>query len=149
MAFVDAARRQIGDFLAAAGFGPGGTRHRILLELPGARLRMYSHGKRQLGPALLIITAPFKRAYIWDLMPQVSVIRRCLTEGVRVYLLEWMIPAESDNDFGLAEYASQWPIAAIEAIQDDAGSSGPVLVGHSLGGTFAAICASLFPERIA
>jgi polyhydroxyalkanoate synthase len=148
MGYFDAARRQIGNILAASGFGAEETPNRVLLDLPGCRLRAYSHDKGNTGPVLLIIAAPFKRAYIWDLAPEVSVIRHCLREGIRVYLLEWLLPTPTDDHFGLAEYASSWPAAAIQAIEAEAGSSAPILAGHSLGGTFAAICATLFPERI-
>jgi poly[(R)-3-hydroxyalkanoate] polymerase subunit PhaC len=81
-------------------------------------------------------------------MPDVSVVRRCLARGLRVYLLDWLIPTENEDGFGLAEYASRLPCAAIDAIQVETGLSAPILAGHSLGGTFAAIFASIFPERV-
>jgi polyhydroxyalkanoate synthase len=37
---------------------------------------------------VLIVAAPIKRPYIWDLTPAVSAIRYCLGAGLRVYLLE-------------------------------------------------------------
>ena len=54
------------------------------------------------GPALLILPAPFKRAYIWDLGPQVSVVRRC-SRGLRVFLLEWTPPSLRQDGFGLVD----------------------------------------------
>lgn len=90
----------------------------------------------------------FKRAYIWDLLPQVSVVRRCLERGLRTYLLEWLIPTAAEDKFGLAEYANALPRAALDAIASETGCQAALLFGHSLGGTFAAIFASLSPERV-
>ena len=84
---------------------------------------------------LFIIPAPFKKAYLWDLLPEVSVVRRCLAGGLRVYLLEWLIPTQREDEFGFAEYANRLPAAALDAIQAETGVSAPVLAGHSLGGS--------------
>jgi polyhydroxyalkanoate synthase len=97
---------------------------------------------------LLIIPAPFKRAYIWDLLPQVSVIRRCLERGIRVYLLEWLIPTRSEDDFGLSEYADRLIVDAHDAIVTETGCTAPILAGHSLGGTLAAVFSSLHPAHV-
>ncbi|HYZ31881.1 MAG TPA: alpha/beta fold hydrolase [Crenalkalicoccus sp.] len=97
---------------------------------------------------LLIVPAPIKRAYIWDLLPEVSVVRQCLRRGLQVYLLEWLDPGSAEDRFGLADYADRLPAAALDAIAAETGKATAVLTGHSLGGTFAAIFAALHPERI-
>jgi polyhydroxyalkanoate synthase subunit PhaC len=144
----DEVRRQIGRALDVFGLGPHETPHRIVAEFHGARLRAYHDREGPQGPVLLIIPAPFKRAYIWDLLPDVSVVRRCLDQGLRVYLLEWLILTKEEDGFGLAEYAERLPNAAIGAIEAELGTAAPIVTGHSLGGTFAAIYATLHPERI-
>src|SRR3954453_15570767 len=147
--WMDEARRQVGRALDASGLGPEETPYRVVAEWPGARLRAYHGQERTDGPVLLIIPAPFKKAYLWDLLPEVSVVRRSLARGLRVYLLEWLIPTQQEDEFGLAEYAHHLPAAALDAIQAETGVATPVLAGHSLGGTLAAIFASLVPERVA
>ena len=146
--WMDEARRQVGRALDVFGLGPQETPHRIVAEWPGARLRAYHDQERADGPVLFIIPAPFKKAYLWDLLPEVSVVRRCLAGGLRVYLLEWLIPTQREDEFGLAEYANRLPAAALDAIRAETGVSAPVLAGHSLGGTLAAIFATLSPERV-
>lgn len=145
---MDEARRRIGRAFDAAGLGPQETPYRVAAAFPGARLRAYSGRHGATGPVLLIVPAPFKRAYIWDLLPEVSVVRRCLGRGLRVYLLEWTIPGKDEDRFGLADYAGRLPRAAVEAIAAETGASAPILAGHSLGGTFAAIFATLLPRRV-
>ena len=146
--WMDEARRRIGRAFDAAGLGPQEAPYRILGEWPGARVRAYHDPRGPSGPVVLIVAAPFKRAYIWDLLPAVSVVRRCLDRGLRVFLLEWSLPTEREDGFGLAEYADRLPMAAIERIEAETGSPAPILAGHSLGGTFATIFAALHPERV-
>lgn len=145
---IDAVRRETGRVLDDIGLGSDQAPYRIVAEIDGARLRAY-HRKRGGGrPALLIVTAPFKRPYIWDLAPGVSVVRRCLSRDVPVYLLEWTPPGAGRDELGLADYANRLIAAAIEAIEEDSGGAAVIAAGHSIGGTFAAIFASLRPERV-
>jgi polyhydroxyalkanoate synthase len=117
------------------------TPFKLVLERPGVNLRLY--GDRHHRPALLIVPAPIKKPYIWDLTPQSSVVRRCLDAGLCVYALEWSEPQPDDADGGLSTYADRLILECVDAIGE------PVtLTGHSLGGTFAAIFASLHPERV-
>ncbi|CAN7618750.1 alpha/beta fold hydrolase [Phenylobacterium sp. LjRoot219] len=96
---------------------------------------------------MLIIPAPFKRCYIWDMAPEVSVVRRCLERGFRVFLLEWLDPRPGE-DLGLDDFADSLPLAAVQEAAS-AMDGGPItLAGHSLGGTLAAIFATLHPEQI-
>ena len=146
--WLDEARRGIGRACDAIGLGPQETPYRVAANLRGARLRAYSGTGNASGPVLLIIPAPYKQPYIWDLSPDLSVVRRCVGKGLRVYLLEWLAPAKGEDSFGLAEYAFHLPAAALQVIEAQTGVSAPVLAGHSLGGTFAAIFAALDPDRV-
>jgi polyhydroxyalkanoate synthase len=76
------------------------------------------------------------------------VVRRCVERGLRVYLLEWLTPTQAEDEFGLADYAFRLPGLALEVVAAETGSAAPILAGHSLGGTFAAIVAALAPERV-
>ena len=148
-ALLDRARQGTGQALDAAGLGPVEAPFRIATELSGARLRAYQPlGVARPGPVLLIIPAPIKRAYIWDLLPEVSVLRHCLRRRLRVYLLEWLDPTPAEDDLGLADYAARLPRAALDVIAAETGQDAAILAGHSLGGTLAAIFAALHPERV-
>jgi len=141
----DAFRRMQGDLLASLGFGPVECGYRVVASGPYWRLRDY--GSTRPSRSVLIVAAPIKRPYIWDLTPAVSAIRYCLEAGLRVYLLEWL-PASGDTcRVGIAECGDAIS-ASLATIEPDAEGGKPILMGHSLGGTLAAIYAASSPGTI-
>ncbi|KTD16629.1 alpha/beta fold hydrolase [Legionella jordanis] len=149
MQWMDLTRRNIGKWIGQFGLDPQETPYQIIADLPGARIRKYHSRVSDAGLNLLIIPAPFKRPYIWDLIPRVSVVQQLLSIGLKLYLLEWTIPTEREENYGLLEYVHYLPLEAMEVIEADSGRTEPrILAGHSLGGTFAAIFATLFPELV-
>src|SRR5208283_4718668 len=85
---ADILRRAQGRTLQAVGFGPDECPYRVIASGPFWVLRDY--GKDNAMQSALIVAAPIKRAYIWDLAPSASAIRYCLKEGLRVRLLDWL-----------------------------------------------------------
>jgi polyhydroxyalkanoate synthase len=143
-ASADRVRRLTGSWLEAAGLGPCETPSRRTLVQPGFELRAYGEPGAS-GRGVLLVPAPIKRSYIWDLAPAASVVRRCLERGLRVYLVRWTDP---DVQLGLSGYADGLLVAALRAIQAEMGQRRVVLIGHSLGGTFAALFAAAHPEHV-
>jgi len=143
---LDQLRRFQGWLMDIAGFGPEEAPYRLLTSGPGFRVRAY--GGPRGGPVLLIVPAPIKRPYIWDLAPDASVVRHCLAAGLRVHLVDWTVPDSGTADWGLADYAGRFIADAVEAVAGDSGEERVLLAGHSLGGTLAAIFAALHPERV-
>jgi polyhydroxyalkanoate synthase len=137
---LDRARRAHGALADAAGLAPRETPYRVVHSQAGLTLRRYGDAAAR-GPALLIVPAPIKRSYIWDLAPEVSAVRRCLAAGARVWLADWQ---SAPPQLGLADYAER----LLHDCLDSAGGEPALLVGHSLGGLFAAIFAALHPRRV-
>ncbi|HYD29931.1 MAG TPA: alpha/beta fold hydrolase [Azospirillaceae bacterium] len=148
LAWSDANRRRQGALLDLLGLGPERTPSRVVFARPGVRLRAFGEPRAGHGPVLLIVPAPIKRFYIWDLLPAVSVVRHCLDGGVRVYGAEWSDPVGPAVRYGLADYADRLLGECIDAMAAETGVSAPMVTGHSLGGTLAAIFTSLNPERV-
>ncbi|GAB3392955.1 alpha/beta fold hydrolase [Azotobacter armeniacus] len=144
---IDRVRRLQGRMLDAMGLGPRETPSRVVLSTPSFTLKAYGKAD-QTGPALLLMPAPIKRDYIWDLIPRVSVVQQFLRHGACVYLLQWKQPGINEQDLGLAEYADRYILECLDAIAAECGQRQVFLAGHSLGGTLAAIFAALHPERI-
>ena len=84
LALIDTLRQLQGDGLGRLGLGPTECRYQIVAASARWRLRAYAGATA--GPSLLIVAAPIKRPYIWDLADRVSVVRHCLRHRLRVYL---------------------------------------------------------------
>ena len=142
---ADVLRRAQGAALGAFGLDPQECPYRITAS--GSHWRLRDYADHAASPSLLIVAAPIKRPYIWDLAPPVSAIHCCLREGLHVYLLEWVPDSRRNQNNGLDEQAE----ASAECVAKVSGESGgqrPFLIGHSLGGTLAAISGALAPVSI-
>src|SRR5919202_614684 len=144
---VDQSRRRLGEMLDAVGLGPMETPSHIRRLGPVATLKTYANGPGASAP-LLLVPAPIKHAYIWDLAPGASVVEQCLWHGLRVYLLQWEPPGAAEQGYGLVEYADCSLLECLDAIAAETGQTRVFLAGHSLGGTLAAIFAALHPDRV-
>ena len=142
---IDALRRWQGSLLASLGFGPVESNYCVIASGPYWRLRDYGGAER--SDSILIVAAPIKRPYVWDLAPEVSVIRRCLSTGLHVYLVEWLPATDATCNIGIAECVQAISLA-VGSIGSGATRQRPILMGHSLGGTLAAIHAASAPEQI-
>ena len=142
---LDGARRRAGRVLDAIGAGPESTPSDPVAERPGLRLRHFP-GAPAGGPAVLLVPAPIKRWYIWDLEPQVSVVARVLSHGCDVHLVEWTDPGPAEGN--LEDYADRMLRACAEAVAARTGQSRVLLIGHSLGGTLAAVFAARHPDLV-
>lgn len=142
---LDAFRRMQGDALGLLGFGPAESAYSVIASGSYWLLRDYETANR--SRSVLIVAAPIKRPYIWDLAPAISAIRYCLGAGLHVYLLEWLPASNETCRVGIDECV-QAVSASLTAIASDAAGSKPILMGHSLGGTLAAISAATVPGTI-
>jgi polyhydroxyalkanoate synthase subunit PhaC len=131
--------------LDALGFGPVRMPSTVALSLPGLVLQDF--GGVPDAPAFVVVAAPIKRAYIWDLAPERSVIRRIAAQGFHPFLVEWSVAPEQAR-FSLADYADRLLLAALDRIEERTGQGRAILAGHSLGGTLAALFAALHSERV-
>jgi polyhydroxyalkanoate synthase len=143
--WTDVLRRAQGDAFGALGLGPSECPFRIAAS--GSQWRLRDYADHDASPALLIVAAPIKRPYIWDLTSSVSVIRYCLRRHIRVHLLEWMPASRDSASDGLDEYTKAI-CECVAKISGDAPGAKPFLIGHSLGGTLAAIFAASAPESL-
>ena len=143
---LDHARLRTGRLLDAVGAGPRETPAEVLIESPGVRLRHFPG--RAGAPPVLLVPAPIKRWYIWDLEPAVSVVARCLAHPLDVYLVQWTDPGAGEQDSGLDEYADRMLRACLDAVTERTGYRRVSLVGHSLGGTLAAVLAARHPDIV-
>src|SRR5947208_10986316 len=85
---IDRFRLWRGSLLEEMGWGPKESPSRIVFEKPALTLRAYTEPDIS-GPVVLLVPAPIKRAYLWDLAPGASVVQQFVRGGLRVYLAQW------------------------------------------------------------
>ena len=130
-----AQRRAFGEL----GLSPSECPYKVIASGPFWCLRDYA--EHNTAVPVLIVAAPIKRPYIWDLAPSASAIRYILGQGLHVHLLEWLPASETTGNNGLAEYTNAISECVARVSSNCAGVK-PFLMGHSLGGTLAAIFAA-------
>lgn len=141
---IDSMRRTGGNILDFIGSGPVTTPAREIFS--DGLLTLKSYGSfREI--AVLIVPAPFKRSYIWDILPDASVVRRFLREQIKVYMIEWQRPGNRE-DAGLAEYAETSISKCLSFIERETGRKKLFIAGNSLGGTLAAVFSCLHTEKV-
>lgn len=145
---LDRCRRLQGHGFDRLGLGPIESAYRVVHESEGLRLRDYG-GASDTGPPLLIVPAPIKQPYIWDLAPERSVVRHALAHDLCVYLVDWTEPDAAARPPSLADYAGAMLSDCIEVIGERTGAGQVALAGHSLGGIFAALHGAYRPEHVA
>jgi len=143
-AISDGLRRAQANTLDMLGLAPHETGFEVISSGPHWRLRRYFGPEA--APPLLIVPAPIKRPYIWDLTPSISAVRYCLDHGLHVYLVEWMPPSSGNGHAGLDEYVGEAIAECVAVVSSTADDAQPFLMGHSLGGTLAAIFCALEPQ---
>jgi polyhydroxyalkanoate synthase len=142
---ADILRRAQGHAFATFGLGPTECPYQVIASGSFWRLRDYTgHATAQ---SLLIVAAPIKRPYIWDLAPAASAIRGCLEQGMHVRLLEWLPASPATGNNGITEYTEAIGDCVAQISGAGAGTK-PFLMGHSLGGTLAAIFGALAPGAV-
>ncbi|MDQ1833241.1 alpha/beta fold hydrolase [Massilia scottii] len=145
---IDRLRQRQGTAMERLGLGPHVTPSHVVLILPGLRLRCYGAGRPHCPP-LLIVPAPIKRWYIWDLSPERSVVRKALAQGFGVYVIEWSAPPRAGGTLGLADYAGPMIDACADVIARLSACRQVFLCGHSLGGILATLYSAWRQERVA
>jgi polyhydroxyalkanoate synthase subunit PhaC len=145
---LDDLRRSAGRLLDTLGHAPRTTPSAVVDLAPGVRLHTYPDADPS-GPPLLLVPAPIKRCYIFDLDPRCSVVARCLRHGLQPHLVEWTDPEPDQQRLGLDDYADGLLRHCLRAVADRTRVGRVPLVGHSLGGTLAALCAARYPDLVA
>lgn len=145
--WADVFRRLQGSVMDALGFAPRTQASRVAQTLRTARLLAYQDpGAGQ--PVALAVPAPIKATYIWDLLPEISVVRTLRSAGFQVYMLDWRAPRPEDQTAGIEDYADKALAEALRKIAAETGQTKVTVAGHSLGGTLAAIFASLHADSV-
>ena len=97
---------------------------------------------------VLMIYAFINRHYILDLLPQVSIIRNLLEQGLDIFSTDWGTPGAYDQDLTLGHYVNNYLDNSVDHIREHTNSDKVSLFGYCWGGNLALMYAALHPEKI-
>lgn len=97
---------------------------------------------------LLMIYALINRHYILDLLPNISIIRNLLEQGLDIFSTDWGTPSSYDQDLTLAHYVNNYLDNSVDHIREHTNSDKVSLFGYCWGGNLALMYAALHPEKI-
>ena len=134
--------------LRGTGVETGRTPREIVWEKGKARLYRYGTGaEKRFAVPVLLVYALILRPYVLDLVPGNSLVEYLVDEGFDVYLLDWGVPGEEDEDLTFEHLVLDYLPDAVQSVLRSSGAEGLTLFGYCQGGTLAAIYASLFPDE--
>jgi polyhydroxyalkanoate synthase len=109
-------------------------------------LYRYRSTERTHPVPVLLVFALINRPDIFDLTPGRSFVEFLLSEGFDVFLLDWGVPGDEDEDTGVDTYiCDQLPWGVRETLRAS-GQEEVSLLGWCIGGTFCAIHGALEPD---
>ncbi len=95
---------------------------------------------------LLLVMATTNRGYIFDMVPQQSLVEYLLKAGYDVFMLDWEAPRADERHLGLADYVLDFLPAAIARVQAETGEDEFTIVGYCFGGVLSVLWAGLHPQ---
>ncbi|MDA8137914.1 MAG: class III poly(R)-hydroxyalkanoic acid synthase subunit PhaC, partial [Desulfobacteraceae bacterium] len=97
---------------------------------------------------LLINYALVNRETMMDLEEGKSLIRNLLTLGIDIYMIVWGYPSRAERYVTMDDYIDMYIDDCVEYIRSEKSVERVNLMGVCQGGTFAAIYAALYPEKV-
>jgi polyhydroxyalkanoate synthase len=97
---------------------------------------------------VLFVPSLINRYYILDLLPERSLIKHLVSQGLNVYLLDWGRPTPADAAMTLDEHLTHYLHDAVKVVQADSQVPALSLLGYCMGGMFTAVYTALYQEHI-
>jgi polyhydroxyalkanoate synthase subunit PhaC len=97
---------------------------------------------------LLVVYAFINRHYILDLLPQISIIRNLMRQGLDIYATDWGTPGAYDKELTIGHYVNNYLDSSVDNIIKHANTDKVSLLGYCWGGDLALMYASIHPEKV-
>lgn len=126
------------------------TPYSVIYEEDRVKLKHYkpTGGAPRCTTPLFIVYALINRETMLDLQPDRSVVQQLLKNGIELYILEWGYPSRKDRFQNIDDHVNGYINNAVDVIRNRHGIDQLNLMGVCMGGTFSAIYAALYPEKV-
>jgi polyhydroxyalkanoate synthase subunit PhaC len=98
---------------------------------------------------VLVSFAIMNRHDVLDLQPDRSLMKKFLDEGLDVYIMDWGYPKKQHRYLTMEDYILGFMNDAVDFIRKSTGHDKIHKMGICQGGTFSAIYAAIYPEKLA
>jgi polyhydroxyalkanoate synthase len=99
-------------------------------------------------PPVFMVYAFINRHYILDLLPEVSVVRNLLNQGLDIFATDWGTPSAYDKSLTIGHFVNRYMDKSVDFIRKTTKSDKISLFGYCWGGDLALMYASLYPEKV-
>jgi polyhydroxyalkanoate synthase subunit PhaC len=97
---------------------------------------------------VLVIYAFINRHYILDLLPEVSVTRNLLNQGLDIFATDWGTPSAYDKSLTIGHFVNRYLDKSVDFIRKITKSDKVSLFGYCWGGDLALMYAAIHPEKV-
>jgi polyhydroxyalkanoate synthase len=120
------------------------TRGSVVYRSPVMELIQYrSEGSEVHERPLLIAPPQINKFYVFDLVPEKSIVQHCINGGLQTFVISWKNPTPAESDFGIDTYVGALE-EAVDAMREITGSADVNIWGSCSGGiTMSAFLANL------
>lgn len=109
-------------------------------------LYRYHSSERRHPVPILLVFALINRPHVYDLRPGNSFVEFLLEQGYDVFLVDWGVPGEEDDDLGVADYVCDELHWAVRETLRASGQDQLSLVGWCIGATLTAMYTAIHAE---
>jgi len=129
----------------------GRTPYDVVFRRDKLEVRRYHHRDAGSRPRhdlpVLCIPPLMVKPFIFDLMPERSLVRYLVDRGYDVFLVDFGEPDQADALVTLDDYVLDWIPTAIAAVRAASGSRELSLLGYCMGGLFGLMYLGTTPDR--
>ncbi len=97
---------------------------------------------------VLVVYALMNKQYIMDLQQDKSFVKKLLELGLDLYIIDWGYPSAEDKYLTTEDYIEDYLGSAVDFIRQEHKLPQINLIGKCQGGTFCAVYASMYPEKV-
>jgi polyhydroxyalkanoate synthase subunit PhaC len=121
----------------------------VLRENKWRLLRYRPRGTLRHATPVLLVPSLINRHYVLDLLPGKSFTGFLVDQGFDVFTIDWGTPGDEDRYLTFDDVCDRYLGRAVRAVARSSARGKAHLLGYCLGGTLAAIHASVRPEHVA
>lgn len=129
----------------------GRTPYDVVYQRGKLEVRRYHHADRSIRPhhdlPVLFIPPLMVKPFIFDLMPERSLVKYLLDQGFDVFLVDFGEPDQADALVTLDDYVLDWIPAAVREVRAASRRRELSLLGYCMGGLFALMYLGVSRDR--